>query len=254
MTPDFRVFWQFFYVWVHRTLKSWTKPATALLIAGGLADLNRKRADLIIENALLRQQLIVLDRQVKRPKLNNGDRLRMVLLARCTRFWEQAIHIVQPDTLLRWHRDLFQIYWRRKSKPEKKKPRISTGTINLIQQMANENRLWGAERIRGELLKLGIRVSKRTIQRYLPKKRQSSRQTWATFLKNHAGDIWACDFTVVYDLLFRPIFIFVILELKTRLIIHSAVTRSPSDAWTAQQLREATPWGSHPRVLIRDRD
>jgi hypothetical protein len=103
-------------------------------------------------------------------------------------------------------------------------------------------------------LKLGIRVSKRTIQRYLPKKRQSSRQTWATFLKNHAGDIWACDFTVVYDLLFRPIFIFVILELKTRLIIHSAVTRSPSDAWTAQQLREATPWGSHPRVLIRDRD
>jgi transposase InsO family protein len=111
-----------------------------------------------------------------------------------------------------------------------------------------------AERIRGELLKLGIRVSKRTIQRYLPKKQRSTSQTWATFLRNHAGDIWACDFTVVYDLLFRPIFIFVILELKTRLIIHSAVTRSPSDAWTAQQLREATPGGSHPKHLIRDRD
>jgi putative transposase len=101
------------------------------------------------------------------------------------------------------------------------------------------------------LLKLGIRVSEQTIQRYLPKKRESTSQTWTTFLRNHAGDIWACDFTVVYDLLFRPIIIFVILELKTRLIIHSAVTRSPSDAWTAQQLREATPWGSHPKVLIR---
>lgn len=254
MTPDFRVFWQFFDVWIHRTLKSWTKPATALLIAGGIADLKRKRADLILENALLRQQLIVLNRQVKRPQLTNADRLRMVILARCTGFWKQAIHIVQPDTLLRWHRDLFQIYWRWKSKPKKKKPRISTETIHLIQQMANENRLWGAERIRGELLKLGIRMSKRTIQRYLPKKRQSTRQTWATFLKNHSGDIWACDFTVMYDLLFRPIFIFVILELKTRLIIHSAVTRSPSGAWTAQQLREATPWGSHPKFLIRDRD
>ena len=254
MTPDLCVFWPFFYVWIYHTLKSWTKPATALLIAGGITDLNRNRTDLITENALLRQQLIVLSRQVKRPQLTNGDRLRMVLLARCTGFWKQAIHIVQPETLLRWHRELFQIYWRWKSKPQKKKPRITPETIDLIQQMANENRLWGAERIRGELLKLGIRVSKRTIQRYLPKKRESTNQTWTTFLRNHAGDIWACDFTVVYDLLFRPIFIFVILELKTRLIIHSAVTRSPSDAWTAQQLREATPWGSHPKVLIRDRD
>ncbi len=157
----------------------------------------------------------------------------MVILACCTRFWVQAIHIVQPDTLLGWHRDLFQIYWRWKSKPKKKKPRISPETIHLIQQIANENRLWGAERFRGEPLKLGIRVSKRTIQRYLPKKRRSTRQTWATFLNNHSGDIWPCDFTVVYDLLFRPIFVFVILELNTRLIIHSAVTKSPSDAWTA---------------------
>ena len=90
MTPDFRVFWQFFDVWIHRTLKSWTKPATALLIAGGIADLKRKRADLILENALLRQQLIVLSRHVKRLQLTNGDRLRMVLLARCTGFWKQA--------------------------------------------------------------------------------------------------------------------------------------------------------------------
>jgi hypothetical protein len=163
---------------------------------------------------------------------------------------ETSPPFVEPDTLLRWHRDIFRFYWKRKSKPKRKEPRISPETIHLIKQMANENRLWGAERIRGELLKLGIQVSTRTIQRYLPKERKTSTQTWVTFLKNHASGIWACDFTVVYDLLFRPIFIFVILELKTRLIIHSAVTTSPTDEWTAQQLREASPWGSHPKYLI----
>jgi hypothetical protein len=99
--------------------------------------------------------------------------------------------------------------------------------------MARQNRLWGAERIRGELLKLGIKVSKRSVQRYMPKRRRKSGQTWTTFLKNHAGDIWACDFTVVHDLLFRPLYIFIIIELKTRRIVHAAVTRNPTDAWTA---------------------
>jgi transposase InsO family protein len=120
--------------------------------------------------------------------------------------------------------------------------------------MAVENRLWGAESIRGELLKLGISVSKRTIQRYMPKQRRESGQTWATFLKNHAGDIWACDFSVVHDLLFRPLYIFIVIELKRRRIVHTAVTRHPTDAWTAQQLREATAWGKGPKYLIRDRD
>jgi transposase InsO family protein len=120
--------------------------------------------------------------------------------------------------------------------------------------MAQENRLWGAERIRGELLKLGIRVSKRTIQRYLPKKRRKSNQSWAIFLKNHAAEIWACDFTVVHDLFFRPTYVFIIIELHTRRILHTAVTLSPTDAWTAQQLREATPWGKGPKYLLHDRD
>jgi transposase InsO family protein len=120
--------------------------------------------------------------------------------------------------------------------------------------MAVENRLWGAESVRGELLKLGISVSKRTIQRYMPKQRRESGQTWATFLKNHAGDIWACDFSVVHDLLFRPLYIFIVIELKRRRIVHTAVTRHPTDAWTAQQLREATAWGKGPKYLIRDRD
>jgi transposase InsO family protein len=208
----------------------------------------------LVENAILRQQLIVLNRQAHRPRLTNNDRVRLVILSRFTNFWQQALHIVQPDTLLRWHRELFRIYWRRKSKNIQHKPHISPETIALIKQMAQENRLWGAERIRGELLKLGIRVSKRTIQRYMPKKRQRSNQSWATFLKNHAAEIWACDFTVVHDLFFRPTYLFIIIELHTRRILHTAVTLAPTDAWTAQQLREVTPWGKGPKYLLHDRD
>jgi putative transposase len=179
----------------------------------------------------------------------------MILLARMTGYWQQALHIVQPETLLRWHRDLFRFYWRRKSKTEKREPRISPETIELIKQMASENRLWGAERIRGELLKLGVKVSKRTIQKYMLKVRHNrSGQTWVTFLKNHIRDIWACDFTVVYDMFFRPLYIFVIMELHSRRIVRAAVTRTPTDEWVAQQLREATPWGERPKYLIRDRD
>jgi transposase InsO family protein len=103
---------------------------------------------------------------------------------------------------------------------------------------------------------LGIEVSKRTIQKYMAqvKPSASGNQTWATFLHNHARDIWACDFTVVHDLFFRPIYIFLIIHLQSRRIVHAAVTRWPTDAWVAQQLREATPWGQGPKYLIRDRD
>jgi len=233
--------------------KHWTKPASPVLIIGTLSDLTRSQIDLVVENALLRQQLIVLKRQIKRPQLTNPDRFRLVFLSHFTKFWKQALHIVQPDTLLRWHRELFQFYWRRKSQG---KPKITPETIALIQKMAKENQLWGAERIRGELLKLGIEVSKRTVQRYMPKEKKtgSSSQNWATFLKNQASGIWACDFTVVYDWLFRQWYVFVVMELKTRRIIHTGVTKYPTDKWTAQQLREATPWGKGPKYLIRDRD
>jgi putative transposase len=239
--------------WLQERIKHWTKPATLPLIPGLLSDFTRSRTDLMVENALLRQQLIVLNRQVKRPQLTNTDRFRLVFLSHFTTFWKQALHIVQPDTLLRWHRELFQIYWRRKSQGT---PKISAETIALIEKMAKENQLWGAERIRGELLKLGIEVSKRSIQRYMPKDRKehSTSQTWATFLKNQASDIWACDFTVVNDWLFRQWYIFVVMELKTRRIVHAGVTKYPTDEWTAQQLREATPWGKGPKYLIRDRD
>ena len=117
---------------------------------------------------------------VKRPRLTNGDRIRLVIFARCTECWKHALHIIQPDTLLRWHRELFRPYWRRKSRSKKRKPRVTQETIDLIKRMARQNPLWGAERIRGELVKLGIKACKRTVQRHMPKVCKKSGQTWAT--------------------------------------------------------------------------
>jgi transposase InsO family protein len=196
---------------------------------------------------------MILKRQVKRTQLTNADRIHLVLLAHFTKFWKQTLHIIQPDTHIRWHHNLFRMNWRRKSQGS---PKVESETIILIQKMANENILWGAERIRGELLKLGIEVSKRSIQKYMPKDRQehSSSQNWASFLKNQAGNTWSCDFTVVNDWMFRQWYVFVVMELKTRRIVHTGITKYPTDEWTAQQLREATSWGRGPKYLIRDRD
>jgi transposase InsO family protein len=126
----------------------------------------------------------------------------------------------------------------------------------LIREIATSNPRWGAERIRGELLKLGIRVSKRTIQKYMRAVREgrSQGQRWSTFLRNDAREIWACDFLQAYDVFFRPIFAFVFIELATRKVMLAATTRSPSQAWVTQQLRNATSFGAAPRFLIRDRD
>ena len=132
------------------------------------------------------------------------------------RTWKQALFLVQPETLLHWHRELFRVFWKHKSQARSKKPRLSPETITLIKQMAANNRLWGAERIRGELLKLDIRVSKRTIQKYMKhvRPKRARGQTWKTFLRNHAAEVWACDFLQVTDLFFRPLFAFFIIELR----------------------------------------
>ncbi|MDP9311670.1 MAG: integrase core domain-containing protein [Chloroflexota bacterium] len=233
-----------------------TKPKETSLVLGSLTDLARTRPQLIAENALLRQQLIVLNRSVKRPRLTTTDRSLLVLLASGVRMWKDALLIVQPDTLLRWHRQGFRLFWRRKSRSGARAPRIPLETITLIKDMAVSNRLWGVKRIQGELLKLDIKVSKRTIQRYLRHARPPRHhgQTWATFLRTHVQEIWACDFLQLHDAFFRPLFAFFITELGSRRIMHVGVTRSPTDDWVAQQLREATPFGQAPRYLIRDND
>jgi len=239
--------------WIAR----WTCPAPIAVAAGVEADTARTKPDLVLENALLRHQLLVLGRAVKRPRLTRTDRGFLVLLASRLHTWANALIIVRPETVLRWHRQGFRLFWKRKSRPRSApKPRVAAETIALMREMAAANRLWGADRIRRELLKLDIRVSKRTIQRYLrqacPPRR--SGQAWAAFLRNHATDIWACDFLPVTDLCFRPVYAFFVIALGTRRVVHVGVTRRPTDAWVAQQLREATPFGEHPRYLIRDND
>jgi putative transposase len=221
----------------------WTKPLSSSLPLGTLADLARNKSELLAENALLRQQLIVLKRQVKRPTCTKTDRILLVLLARGVRAWKQTLFLVQPETLLRWHREAFRLFWSRRSKAISHKPRVAAETITLIREMATKNRLWGAERIRGELLKLDIHVCKRTIQKYMRQVRthQPIGQKWATFLPNHAEEIWSCDFLQVTDLFFRPLFAFFILELKSRKVIHVGVTRSPTDPWVARTAPRSYP-------------
>ena len=241
---------------VRRRLSRRTKPTALAVAAGVAADAARSRRDLVLANALLRQQVLILHRQAKRPRLTALDRGLIVLLARRLRTWAQALVIVQPATVLRWHRHGFRLFWRRKSTPRATAARIPAETVALIRRMAAENRLWGADRIGGELLKLDVRVSQRTIQQYLRSAcpRQPAGQTWSAFLRQHAPDIWACDFLPVTDLLFRPLYAFFVVALGSRRVVHVGVTRLPTDAWVAQQLREATPFGEGPRFLLRDND
>jgi len=223
---------------------------------GAARDLTRARSELLAENALLRQQVIVLRSSIRRPQMRDDDRLLLLILVRLCRWWRDALHLVSPETLLRWHRDLFKIVWRRRSRPRGQPRRLAAEIVTLIRAMAKDNVLWGAERIRGELLKLGIRVSKRTIQKYMKEVRPPGQrgQTWSTFIANHSRDVWACDFLQLYDVLFRPIFAFFFVVHGTREVVHFDVTRCPADAWVAQELREATPYRDGPSYLIRDND
>ena len=217
-------------------IRSATRPVS--LVAGLLGDLVRSRPELIAENTLLRQQLIVAARHVKRPAFRAHERALLVLLARLVRHWPHAVLLVRPETIPRWHRDGFRLFWRWRSRARQaREPRVSAEAIALIRRMAHENRLWGAERIRGELLKLGVRLAKRTVQRYMRGSRPSTPsdgQRWRTFLRNHS--VWACDFLQTYDIWFRPIFAFFIIDVNTKRVVHIAVTRAPTQQWTAQQL------------------
>ena len=161
-----------------QAFRQWTKPNRTSQAHGIVSDFTRSKSDLMLENALLRQQLIVLERQVKRPQLTWRDRGIMVFLSSCLKTWKETVLIVQPDTITRWHRDLFRLVWRLKSRSGAKpgRPAISAQKIGLIQRLARENQLWGAERIRGELLKLGVSVARSTVQKYVERLRVAGSQ------------------------------------------------------------------------------
>jgi putative transposase len=226
------------------------------VVGGLLNDLVRSKRELLAENAALRQQLIVAARNVKRPAFRPLERGLLVVLAAMASNRRDTMLLVKPETVSRWHREGFRLLWRLKSKPQPQAPaRLSSDTVELIRRMAKENRLWGAERIRGELLKLGIRVSKRTIQRHMRGARPTAPprgRSWHSFLRNHT--VWACDFLQTYDIWFRPIFAFFIVDINTKRVVQLGVTRAPTQAWTAQQLRNAMPFDEGPQFIIRDRD
>ena len=226
------------------------------LVTGFLVDVTRSRKQLLLENALLRQQLIVACRKFKRPTLKPHERSLIVLLSHFVSGWRGALLLVKPETVLRWHRKGFRFVWKWKSR--KRKPaesKLSAERIALIRRMAAENILWGAERIQGELLRLGISVAERTIQRCVRGARPPTLphgQTWKTFLANHT--VWAGDFLQVYDIWFRPLFAFFVIDIKSREVIHVGVTQAPTEQWTAQQLRNITPFGAGPDVISREND
>jgi putative transposase len=214
------------------------------------------RRDLILENAALRQQLAVYQRQGNRPRLTSADRLFWVWLSRAWPRWRSALLFVQPETVIRWHRHAWKRYWTWKSRrPSRGRPRIADEVRDLIIRMAQENPLWGAQRIRGELLGLGYEVSRETVRRYMHEaRRRPPSQSWRTFLQNHAPDIWACDFFTVPMLSFTTLYVFFFIEHRQRKLMHVNVTAHPTADWIWSQLIQATPWGEQPRLLLRDRD
>lgn len=213
------------------------------------------RTGLAAENLALRQQLSVLEHTVKRPKLRPRDRRFWVWLSRLWPNWRSVLRIVQPDTVIKWHKMGFKLYWRWKSKPLKAgRPPIDTEIRDLIGQMARQNPLWGAPHICSELCLLGYEVAQATVAKYMPKTRQPPSQTWRSFLDNHVRDIVAIDFFTVPTFTFRMLYGLLILRHDRRQVVHCNVTEHPTAQWTAQQIVEAFPFDEAPRFLLRDRD
>jgi transposase InsO family protein len=215
----------------------------------------KSRSRLEAENAALRQQLIVLRRKAKgRARLTNSDRWFFVQLYRWFPSILDVVAILQPETLVRWHRAGFRRYWRWKSRRQVGRPQVQSELLALIRQMSQENRLWGAPRIHGELLKLGFDVSQSTVAKYMPKRRGPPSQGWRAFLGNHVRDTAAMDLFVVPTIGFDLLYAFVIVRLERRDLVWIDVTRRPRAEWIARQITEAFPWNEAPRYLIRDRD
>jgi len=203
----------------------------------------------------LRHQLDVLQRtRPHRVRLAKTDRWLWVTLARVWAGWRTALVLVKPETVIAWHRQGFRLWWAWKSRHRLGRPTATADIRTLIRTMAEANPRWGAPRIHGELLKLGIDVCQSTVAKYMGRRRSPPSQTWRTFLSNHVSQIVAADFFVVPTVTFRLVFVLVLLAHDRRRIRHVAVTAHPTAAWAAQQLREAFPWDEAPRYLIHDRD
>jgi hypothetical protein len=226
-----------------------------IALLGALRASLRTRTDLALENLALRQQLVLLRRRSKRPQFGRLDRLFWLWLSHQWAGWRGALHVVRPQTVIRWHRQGFRAFWTWKSRRGLVgRPPVSPELAELVRTMALANPLWGSPRIHGELLKLGLEVSQRTVARLMPRRPKSPSQTWRTFLQNHVLDLVSVDFFVVPTATFRVLYVFVVLLHHRRKVVHFNVTDSPTAVWTGQQIVEAFPNDSAPRYLLRDRD
>jgi hypothetical protein len=220
-----------------------------------LASSFKSKSRLEAENAVLRHQLIVLRRKVRgRAQPTNNGRWFLVQMYRWFPSILKVVTIVQPETLVRWHRAGFRRYWRWKSNSRGGRPRIEIELRALIRQMSTENQLWGAPRIHGELLKLGLSVAQSSVAKYVVKHRGPPSQGWRTFLRNHAPDIAAMDLFVVPTIGFELLYGFVIVRIDRRDIVWINVTTNPTAEWIAREITEAFPWDAAPGYMIRDRD
>ena len=202
----------------------------------------------------MRLQLHVVERsRAPRLRLTWADRLLWVGFCRMWHEWRGALVIVKPEKLIAWHRRGFRLFWTWKSRRRLGRPPVPPDVRTLIRTLSAANALWGAPRIHGELLKLGIEVCQATVARYMVRRRQPPSQTWRTFLANHRAQIVAADFLVVPTATGRLLFVLVMLAHERRRVVHVAVTAHPTAAWTAQQLREAFPWNQAPGSVVRDR-
>jgi len=227
-----------------------------LLLLVALRAAVRARVDLVAENLLLRHRVAVLTRPTRKcPRLRARDKLFCLLARLACRDWRRHLVVVRPETVVRWHRQGWRLFWRWRSRGRSGRPRVRAEVRELIARMARDNPRWGAERIRGDLLKLGIVVSKASVQRY--RRRGPARpptQNWRTFLRNHRPRVWGADLLTVQTLTFRTLYVLVFVGHARRELVHLNVTASPTAAWIWRQLIAATPWGQTPRFLLRDRD
>jgi transposase InsO family protein len=230
--------------------------AIAFLFVRMLCDCFKPRRWLEAEILVLRHQLNVLQQHAPRHKLQLRwiDRALFTwLYRRCPRILD-AIKIVRPETIVRWHRKGIAAYWRWKSRPRGGRPRIAKEVRDLIRRMSLENPLWGASKIHGELLKLGIEVAQSTVSIYMVPRRDRPLQSWKTFVRNHMEGIAAIDLFVIPTITFQQLFAFLVLRYERRQLLWFAVTRNPTAEWLARQITEAFPWDRAPKYLIRDND
>ena len=227
------------------------------LLFGFLRSLFIRREALMLENLALRQQLAAYKRACKRPHLQMRDRAFWVWLSKLWQKWPAALVIVKPETVIRWHRQGFKRYWRWKSRPKRcGRPTISPEHIDYIRRMSGDNPSWGEDKINEELqVKFGVSHSSSTIRRYMTKRRpRRDGQQWCTFIKNHGHELFACDFMTQYTALFTTVYVFVVMEIGTRRIVHCNVTESPTLGWVKIQIRDIAAFDRAPRFLLHDND